>query len=156
MNPLRWFVHRFGGQRWFPAVFRRIVPADGWLRRVSNARVGLTDVAGIHGLLLTTTGRRTGEPRTVALMYVPSESGYVVAGSNWGGRTHPAWSTNLLAEPLATVTVAGRTESVKARLVEGAERDDYWRLLLRSWPAYTVYEARVDRDIRVFLLEPAG
>ncbi len=154
MNPFRRFVHRFGGRRWFPRVFRRVIPLDATLRRWTSARIGLTDLAGLTGLLLTTTGRRSGEPRTVALIYVEDGGNYVVAGSNWGGRRHPAWSANLLADPVATVTVAGHALRVKAHLAEGPERARCWALLLRSWPAYAAYATRADREIRVFVLEP--
>ena len=154
MNPLRWCVRTFGGQRWFVPVFKTIIPVDGVLQRATGARFGLTDVAGIDGLLLTTTGRRSGMPRTVSLIYAPRDGQYVVAGSNWGGQRHPAWSANLLTDPVATVTVRGRTERVKARLVDGVERERCWTLLVDRWPAYDSYADRAGREIRIFVLDP--
>jgi deazaflavin-dependent oxidoreductase (nitroreductase family) len=154
VHPLRSFAQRFGSRPWFIRMVRLIVPIDGVLQKATGARFGLTEVAGIDGLVLTTIGRRSGEPRSVTLIYAERAGSYVVAGSNWGGQRHPAWSANLLAEPQATVSVHGRTEKVKARLVTGAERERCWALLLEHWPAYATYQDRIDRTIRVFVLEP--
>ncbi|HCU50441.1 MAG TPA: nitroreductase family deazaflavin-dependent oxidoreductase, partial [Micromonosporaceae bacterium] len=77
----------------------------------------------------------------------------VLLGSNWGGPKHPAWSYNLLANPRAKVRVKGKTYSVTARLVTGAEREAMWQLALQVWPAYATYAKRAPhREIRVFHL----
>ncbi len=110
---------------------------------------------GLPSLLLTTTGRRSGLPRTVPLLYVPDGARYVVIASNWGQQHHPAWSANLLAEPDATVSIHGHDVAVRARLADPAERDRLWPSITRTWPAYDTYVERSGRDIRVFLLEPA-
>ncbi|HEY0804444.1 MAG TPA: nitroreductase/quinone reductase family protein [Pseudonocardiaceae bacterium] len=156
MNPLRPLARRLGRARWFARAGRWMVPVDAALQRRTNGRVGLLVAAGIDGLLLTTTGRRSGAPRSVPLLAVRVPDGYVIAGSNWGGPHHPAWSANLLANPSATVTLDGRTERVIARLAAGDERDRLWRLLTTTWPAYDNYADRAGRDIRVFLLTPAA
>jgi len=121
-----------------------------------RASRGVSDdsFAGRPLLLLTTTGARTGQPRTVPLIYAEHPAGYVVTASNWGQPHHPAWSGNLLANPDATVYVAGRNIPVRARLVEGTERRALWSLVTAIWPAYDTYATRSGRDIRVFLLEP--
>src|SRR5690606_9897492 len=109
---------------------------------------------GLPSLLITTTGRTTGKPRTNPLLYAPDGDGFVVIGSNWGQAHHPAWSANLLANPHATVTVQGTPISVRARLAEGAERERLRALLLRVWPAYATYEQRAaGRTLRIFRLE---
>lgn len=156
MNPLGTLVRRAGRETWFVPVSKRLVRWDGAVLRASRGRFGLLSLAGVDGLLLTTTGRRTGAPRTVPLLYVDGPDGYVVAGSNWGGGTHPAWTVNLLAHQDATVTVGGRTRRVTARLAEGDERTRLWALLTRSWPPYDTYAGRAGREIRVFTLVPAG
>ena len=154
MNPLRTFARRFGGERWFGALGRRLVGLDSELQKRTKARYSLMSLAGVRGLVLTVRGRKSGQPRTVALLYVPTAEGYVVAGSNWGGASHPAWTENLLAEPEALVAVDGREELVRARLVEGEERERLWRVLVEAGPAYRGYEERaVGREIRVFLLK---
>lgn len=153
-NPLGVAIRQVGKQPWFPQVFGWIVPLDTLVHRATNGRFGLTDLAGVDSLLLTTTGRRTGEPRTVALTCAACRDGYLVAGSNWGGAAHPAWSANLLADPDATVTAHGHTWPVRARLLAGEERERSWAVLAAHWPPYQVYAARAGRPIRVFILEP--
>jgi deazaflavin-dependent oxidoreductase (nitroreductase family) len=112
---------------------------------------------GLPTLLITTTGRRSGQPRTQPLLYVTDGDALVVVGSNWGQQYHPAWSANLLADPSATVNVDGEDIPVRASLVDGAERDRLWRLLREKWPAYRAYEQRAaDREIRIFRLERPG
>ncbi|HEX4702368.1 MAG TPA: nitroreductase/quinone reductase family protein [Pseudonocardiaceae bacterium] len=155
MNPIGSAVRRLGRVPWFIAAAKRLVWMDTALLRRTGGRFTLTSMAGADGLLLITTGRRTGQPRSVPLLYVTVSGGYVVAGSNWGGADHPAWSANLLANSTATVAVAGRTEQVTARLVDGQERARLWQALTESWPAYDSYAARAGRDIRVFVLAPA-
>jgi deazaflavin-dependent oxidoreductase (nitroreductase family) len=156
MNPLAALVRRSGRASWFPPIAKRLVPLDEAVQRRTSARFGLLSLAGVDGLLLTATGRRSGAQRTVALLYVQGPDGYVVAGSNYGGAAHPAWSANLLAEPAAQVTVSGRTVPVHARLAEAEERDRLWPLLTERWPAYDTYADRAGRDIRVFTLVPTG
>ncbi len=154
-NPLGVAIRRVGREPWFPRAFGWIVPVDTLVHRMSGGRFGLTGLAGVNSLLLTTTGRRSGEPRTVALTCAPYQDDYLVAGSNWGGDRHPGWSANLLAEPAATITVHGRARPVRARLLAGPERERMWAVLAAHWPPYHAYAARADREIRVFLLERA-
>ena len=134
-------------------MFGWIVPLDTLVHRATNGRFGLTDLGGVDSLLLTTIGRRSGEAREVALTCAPYQDSYLVAGSNWGGATHPAWSANLLANPEATVTAHGRSWPVRARLLDGDERERMWTVLAEHWPPYRVYAARAGREIRVFILE---
>lgn len=147
---LRWLGH----QRWFAATGRRLVPADRAIQRATSGRWTVIGRHGMPPLLLTTTGARTGQPRTVPLIYVEEAGRYVVTASNWGQRHHPAWSANLLAHPEATVSVGGRDISVRARLAVGEERAALWCAVTAAWPAYDTYAARSGRDIRVFVLEP--
>ncbi len=155
MNRYSRLVRRLGHQPWFAALGRRVVPVDRWIQRVSGTRFTVIGRHGLPALLLTTTGRRSGEPRTQPLLYAPDGDGYVVVGSNWGQAHHPAWTANLLAHPEATVVVDGATVPVRAALVTGAERDRLWRLLVETWPAYVTYERRAGgRYLRVFRLTP--
>jgi deazaflavin-dependent oxidoreductase (nitroreductase family) len=148
-------VQRLGHQRWFAAMGRRLTPLD---RRVQRWTRGRWSVAGrqvLPELLLTTTGRRSGLPRTQPLLYVRDGEAYVVVGSNWGQAHHPAWSTNLLATPDAALSVDGQEVPVRATLVTGAERDRLWGLLARVWPAYDTYDRRAaGRELRMFSLSP--
>jgi len=152
---LRGVFAGFGKSKAFAVVGRALMPADRVLLRISGGRIGVGAAVGLRTLLLTTIGRRSGEPRQVPLLYVERGGGYVVIGSNWGGEAHPAWSANLLADPKATVAIGGRTAEVTARLLTGDERQEMWDAVAEYWPAYDRYAVRAEhREIRVFLLEP--
>lgn len=132
-----------------------LVPLDRALQQRTAGRVGLLRLIGMRSLLLTTTGRKTGQPRTVPLLYVADGSDFVVAGSNWGGGSHPGWSANLLAHPHAQVCVDGRRIPVRAELATGQQRKRLWQLLVREWPTYRDYQRSAgERQIRVFRLVP--
>jgi deazaflavin-dependent oxidoreductase (nitroreductase family) len=141
------------------AVGKRVFPrTDLVLQRWTRGRFSLTAATvGIPLLLLETVGRRTGEPRSTPLIYAAQGAGFIVAGSNWGQRRPPGWVLNLLDRPEAVVSVRGTRVAVRARRLEGAERDEAWPLLLELWPAYDEYAARVratsGREIMVFRLE---
>ena len=106
-------------------------------------------------MLITTTGRKSGQPRTNPLLYAPDGDGYAVVGSNWGKNEQPAWALNLVAEPAAVVTVGG-TETRCARYwPTGSSGIGCWRLLTEMWPAYDTYVERArNREIKVFRLAP--
>lgn len=143
------------GQRQGVITFARlvIVPIDRLVARLTNGRLVLFGMRELPGLLLTTTGRRSGEPRSVPLLYLADGDDFLVVGSNFGNRSHPAWSANLLANPDATVTVRGQVIPVRAHLAEGAEREALMAKLKRHWPAYSSYEVWADgRTLRVFRL----
>jgi len=106
-------------------------------------------------LLLTTTGRRSGQRRTAPVVYVPYGERLIVIGSNAGNLRTPAWSLNLRANPDAEVEVRGSRRRVRARVVEGEERAACWRAANAAYGGFDDYEARTARDISVFVLEPA-
>jgi deazaflavin-dependent oxidoreductase (nitroreductase family) len=122
--------------------------------RVSGGRVG-AKVAGMPVLQLTTTGHRSGEPRTVLLTYVPFPVGFAVIASNAGSQDPPAWWLNLQADPAATVSVGRETFDVMARELAGSDRDDAWQAAVRANPGYDDYRKATTREIPVVLLERA-
>jgi deazaflavin-dependent oxidoreductase (nitroreductase family) len=145
-------VRRLGHHRWFSTVLRPLVPVDRLVGRLTSGRVLALGI--VPSLLLTTTGRRSGRPRTTPLTYAMDGDSFVVIGSNWGRPHQPAWALNLLDNPHATVRLAGREVPVRARRVVGAERERLFPLLLRLWPAYATYvERAAAREIPVFVLE---
>lgn len=154
VNRLTPLAIRLGGQRWLPRFAKQVVTLDRSLQRATGARLSLARVAGLDGLTLTVTGRRTGQPRTTPLLYVPHHGSYLVAGSNWGGTKRPAWVLNLLANPDATVSVKRRQQRVRAREAVGAERAELWQAMVRAWPNYATYAERTGREIPVFVLDP--
>lgn len=113
------------------------------------ARVGKAPV-----LLLTTTGRRSGQPRTAPLVYLADGERMIVIGSNAGNARPPAWALNLKADPEAEVEIGHRRRPVRARLAEGAEREDLWSRCNEQYAGFDDYAERTDRDIAVFVLEP--
>ncbi|MGE5407785.1 MAG: nitroreductase family deazaflavin-dependent oxidoreductase [Syntrophothermus sp.] len=122
--------------------------------RLSRGRL-MAHVGKAPVLLLTTTGRRSGQPRTAPLAYLADGERMIVIGSNAGNAKVPAWALNLKANPEAKVEVGGRRLSVRARVAEGAEREDLWRRCNEQYAGFDDYAERTDRDIAVFVLEPA-
>jgi deazaflavin-dependent oxidoreductase (nitroreductase family) len=121
--------------------------------RLSGGRLmGRFDRAPV--LLLTTTGRKSGQPRTVPVVYLDDGERLVVIGSNAGHSNEPAWSLNLKASPAAEVEVGRKRHKVRARIAEGEERADYWRRHNEQFCGFDRYQARTDRDIALFVLEP--
>jgi deazaflavin-dependent oxidoreductase (nitroreductase family) len=148
-------IRRLGHQRWFAALGRRLVPLDRWMLDNTKGRWSAAGRHGVPSLLLTTTGRRSGEPRTTPVLYARDGDDYIVIGSNWGQRHHPAWSANLLADQHATVTIEGVSTPVTATLTRGADRERLWDVLCELWPAFHTYQERAaGRTIRIFRLEP--
>jgi deazaflavin-dependent oxidoreductase (nitroreductase family) len=106
-------------------------------------------------LLLTTTGRKTGKPRTTPLLYARVGDGYVVIASKGGAEHDPLWLRNLQATPRAEVQVGRKKQQVQARATEGEERERMWRALTDLYGGYDDYAKKTSREIPVVLLEPA-
>ncbi|GAB3289965.1 nitroreductase family deazaflavin-dependent oxidoreductase [Parasphingorhabdus pacifica] len=157
MKALSRFAQSLGKQEWFAKVGMKLAPVDLAVQERTGGRVSLLRMAGLPYLVLTTTGRRSGRPRSVPLLYVPHGADYLVVGSNWGQQHHPSWSANLLAHPDASVREREREVAVRGRLVTGEERERLWRdVITKTWPAYDNYAERAgDRELRVFALRPS-
>jgi F420H(2)-dependent quinone reductase len=123
------------------------------LYRLSGGRFG-GKVNQAPVLLLTTTGRKSGQARTAPVVYLAEGENLVVIGSNAGHNRTPAWSLNLKANPDAEVEVGRERRRVRARMAEGEERSDLWRKHNEQYAGFDEYEARTDRDIALFVLEP--
>jgi len=121
--------------------------------RLSRGRIGGRVGKG-PVLLLTTTGRKSGEPRTAPVLYLADGERYVVINTNAGNAKTPAWSLNLRANPDAEVDVRGKRIKVRARIAEGEERADLWRSHMEQYSGWDYYESKLDREIGVFVLEP--
>ncbi|MET0297256.1 MAG: nitroreductase family deazaflavin-dependent oxidoreductase [Microbacterium sp.] len=129
-----------------------------WAERVfavlTGGRVPLSGLL-VPSLVLHTTGARSGEPRDAALMYTPDGHGRaIVAGTNFAGGHHPAWTANLLAHPDAAITVRGRRMAVRATLIPDDERDAAWARIEHQWPGYRDYERTSGRTVKLFRLQP--
>jgi F420H(2)-dependent quinone reductase len=121
--------------------------------RLSRGRIG-GKVGRGPVLLLTTTGRKSGEPRTAPVLYLADGERYVVINTNAGNTKTPAWSLNLRANPEAEVEVRGKRTPIRARIAEGEERADLWRRHMEQYSGWDYYESKLDREISVFVLEP--
>jgi deazaflavin-dependent oxidoreductase (nitroreductase family) len=124
-----------------------------WIYRLTRGLIGHR-AAGLASLLLTTTGRRSGVARTVALTYVPDGRDYVVVASNGGSDRPPAWWLNLQARPEATVEVGAARVTIVAHAADPDERRRLWPLLTAANPFYTRYEQLTSRAIPVVVLRP--
>ena len=141
-------------------VFRRVIgptflpPVERFVAWVSHGRVQVSALL-VPSLVLHTVGAKSGEPRDAALMYTPDGHGRaIVAGTNFAGSRHPAWTANLLAHPDAEITVRGRRMPVRATPIPEAERDTAWATIERQWPGYRNYERESGRTVRLFRLQP--
>ncbi|MEW1654429.1 MULTISPECIES: nitroreductase/quinone reductase family protein [unclassified Streptomyces] len=147
-------VQRLSATRAFARIAPHVVPAlDRAVHRLSGGRA-LLSTRMLPGVVLTATGARSGRPRRTPLACVPQDDGgWLLVGSNFGRPGHPAWTANLLKNPDAEVSWRGRDVPVRARLLTGAERARAWRRAVAFWPPYAAYQARVEREIRLFRLE---
>lgn len=135
------------------ALFTATGKLNAQVYRLSRGRL-LNKVGTAPVLLLTATGRRSGEPRTVPVVYLADGERQIVIGSNAGHERTPAWSHNLQANPDAEVLIGRRHRLVRARVAEGEERKQLWLKMNEMYEGFDSYEANVDRDIAVFVLEP--
>ena len=155
MNPYAATVRGLGRRRAVAWVLSRVLPPIDSL--FSHRRRSLTSLGtGFPLCYLTTTGRRTGEARTVPLLHVADSDRVVLIASNWGRRRHPAWALNLDACPEALVAIDGLERVYTARRATSEERSRYWAEAVRFWPGYDDYRSRAGRKIRVFVLDPVA
>jgi proline iminopeptidase len=120
--------------------------------RWTNGRIGGA-LMGLPVLLLTTRGRKSREPRTSPLMYLPQGDDFVVIASYLGEPKHPAWFLNLQAEPEVEVQIGTARHLVRAREAEGVEREKLWREMVSKTADYAEYQTRTTRRIPVVVLE---
>ncbi len=119
--------------------------------RVSNGRA---QSAKYPTMLLTVTGRRTGKPRTVPVIYIEDGERFVIAAAYSGSDTDPTWWLNLQTNPEAVAQVGGRTTRVRATVAASEERPQLWEKLVAMYPYFTDYQQRTSRSIPVIILTP--
>ena len=110
---------------------------------------------GVPTLLLTVVGRRSGEPRTSALIFGRDGDDYLVVASMGGAPMHPKWYLNLQSQPAAEIQVLDERLPVTARTATPDEKLRLWRIVTEVWPNYDVYQSRTERDIPVVVLSPS-
>lgn len=125
--------------------------------RATGGRVTGTKAMPSGGMiLLTTTGRKSGQPRTVPLLSLRHDGDWLVTASNAGLERPPAWVLNLEANPAATVQAGRVATPVTATVADETTRARLWPLFLRAYPGYADHEERTSRTIPVVILSPAG
>ena len=105
-------------------------------------------------VILTTRGRHSGKLRKTPLMRVEHDGKYAVVASLGGAPKHPVWYLNLVADPHVTLQDGDKVMDVRARIVDGDERREWWSYATEAWPPYDEYQTKTDRQIPVVLLEP--
>ncbi|MGW7432107.1 nitroreductase family deazaflavin-dependent oxidoreductase [Streptomyces sp. NPDC054861] len=146
-------IQRVSSTRAFAKVAPHVIPAlDRTVHRLTRGKV-LLSARMLPGVILTVRGARSGLPRATPLACMPEPGGtWLLVGSNFGREGHPAWTGNLLKHPDAEIDWRGEVVPVRAELLAGEEREAAWRAALVFWPPYATYQARVERQIRLFRL----
>jgi proline iminopeptidase len=124
--------------------------------RETGGKVGHVWRNGSTILLLTTTGRATGQRRTVPLIYAQDGPRYVIVASKGGAPDHPGWYKNLEKSPEVELQVQDDVFQARARTAHGEERARLWPKATAVWPAYDDYVKKTTREIPVVVLERAG
>ena len=105
-------------------------------------------------LLLTTTGRKSGEPRALPLIYGKTGDSYVIIASKGGMPNHPIWYLNLETKPECELMVGAKAVSARARVATGEERERIWAEMAEIYPPYLDYQKATEREIPVVVLDP--
>ena len=134
-------------------IFKLFMAIQVGLYRLTGGRLG-GKFMGFNVLLLTTTGRKSGQARTVPLGRFDRPGGYVIVASNGGGPSHPAWYFNLKSNPRVTIQVLDKVMPATAEVLAGQERAQAWQQVITTAPSYASYEKRTSREIPLVLLRP--
>ena len=140
---------------WSDVTFKLANWANRTAIRLSGGRIGWAH-KGTPIIEVTTTGRRSGQPRTTLLSAVAERDGaFVVIGSRGGDSKHPAWFLNMRDNPSVTVRNRGGAQQMTARLTEGDERASLWAQIAAEGEHYVRFQRRTDRQFPIVVLEPA-
>jgi deazaflavin-dependent oxidoreductase (nitroreductase family) len=133
-------------------------PSDRLVYRLTRGRSTLSSwLSGLPIAMLTTTGARSGQPRTVPVLAIPDGNAVVVIASNFGRPRHPAWYRNLQAHPRATITVARATSDVEADELHGPTREHALHRGIEMFPPFAGYQTlAAQRRIPVLRLNPVA
>jgi deazaflavin-dependent oxidoreductase (nitroreductase family) len=125
-----------------------------FLYRLTSGAIG-GRMAGLKVLLLTTTGRKTGQLRTTPLGYFKQGGNFIIIASNGGADQNPAWFYNLKSNPQVTLQVGDEHLTAKAEVVDAETRKQLWAELVKMAPGYEKYTQGTKREIPLILLKPA-
>lgn len=147
---------RFASLRPIAWVFRHTAHhLDRWTAKFTGGRTLSGMLAGIPNIMLTTTGAKSGQPRTVPLVGLNIDGNVAIVGTRFGSDEHPGWYHNLMKNPEATVEAHGMRTKVRARLVPpGPEYERIMAVADTVYSGYAKYRRRItDRQIPIFMLE---
>ena len=133
-------------------LIQRFMAFNIWLIHISNGRLG-THMGGQTVLVLSTTGRKSGQVRAVPISYFRDGGRYFIVASNWAQKKNAAWYFNLKANPRATLEVDGETIPVLAYEAEGEEYTRLWNSATAKYPMYENYQKSVERRIPILVFE---
>lgn len=136
-------------------VIKAMTAANTWVYRLTGGRLGGKFLRGAPVCLLTTTGRRSGEPRTVALLYLEDGRDVIVVASKGGMAKDPLWYRNLEIHPEAKIQVGNVERKVRAVRVSDREKEALWPRLVEMYPDFDDYQGRTTRNIPVIRLTQA-
>ncbi|TRO68094.1 MULTISPECIES: nitroreductase family deazaflavin-dependent oxidoreductase [Streptomyces] len=123
----------------------------------SNGTEGTTLMdTGLPVIVLTTLGAKSGKIRKTPLMRVEHDGTYAAVASLGGAPKHPVWYHNVVADPHVELQDGGTRQDMTAREVTGEEKAQWWERAVAAYPAYADYQKKTDREIPVFVLEPAA
>ncbi len=137
----------------FKLILKVMIPTTVFLYRLTGGVIG-GRVQTLPVLLLTTTGRTSGKPRTVPVAYLRDGSTNVIIASYAGLPRHPAWFLNLESHPEATIQVKKRQMQVKTETANPEKKRELWARLMEVAPGYADYQKRTSRDIPMVILHP--
>jgi deazaflavin-dependent oxidoreductase (nitroreductase family) len=135
---------------WDPEAFTRALIED---MRAHGGKVTSGPMAGKDLMILTTKGRKTGQPRVAIVTYSRDGDAYVVAGSKGGAPTNPQWFENLRATPDVTAEAEGNAFEARGTVAEGSDRDALWQRHVAQWPEFGEYPKKTDRVIPMVRLK---
>jgi deazaflavin-dependent oxidoreductase (nitroreductase family) len=146
-------VQKMAGSSAFAKVGPKVVPKlDRFLSKISGGRI-MMSAGMVPSLMLSVRGAKSGQMRRTPLATVPLHGSWYVVGSNFGREKHPVWTSNLTANPDASIIFKSKTIDVTAHLLSEDEKAAVWPKLTEAWPNYDVYVERSHRDLRVFRLD---
>jgi len=132
-------------------ILKLISAIHNFLFRISGGRLGARFV-GAPALLLTVTGRKSGQPRTVPLLYMKDGDDFIIVASKGGDPKHPTWYLNLEANPDALVEIGSTKVRVRATRVSAEEKAELWPRIVKAYRGYEEYQKKTERDIPVIRL----
>ncbi|OBG39209.1 hypothetical protein A5672_15195 [Mycobacterium alsense] len=138
---------------WVSFFIKWMAKGNSWIYQRSNGKFGGT-FQKAPVALLTTTGRKSGQPRVSPLLYLRDKDRVILVASRGGSDKHPMWYLNLKADPKVSVQIKDEVLQLRARDATAEEREEYWPKLVAMYPSFTDYQSWTDRVIPIVICDP--